>query len=47
MHINDAEFFKKLRATFTIEAHEHLRTISLSLIELEKISTEEDRMARK
>lgn len=44
MHINDAEFFKKLRSTFTIEAHEHLRTISLSLIELEKISTEEDRV---
>ncbi len=43
MHINDAEFFKKLRSTFTIEAHEHLRTISLSLLELEKISIEEDK----
>ncbi|CAH2214406.1 Stage 0 sporulation protein A homolog [Tepidibacter aestuarii] len=43
MHINDAEFFKKLRSTFTIEAHEHLRIISLSLLELEKISAKEEK----
>ncbi|WP_099190847.1 hybrid sensor histidine kinase/response regulator [Tepidibacter mesophilus] len=43
MHINDAEFFKKLRSTFTIEAYEHLRIISLSLIELEKMFVEENK----
>ncbi|MBC2581454.1 response regulator [Clostridium sp. DJ247] len=41
MNINDAEFFKKLRSTFNIEAHEHLRTISLSMIELEKEQIED------
>lgn len=43
MNINDAEFFKKLRSTFNIEAHEHLRTISLCILELEKKSYEEDK----
>lgn len=43
MNRNDAEFFKKLRSTFKIEANEHLRTISLSLLELENKSTEEDK----
>ena len=43
MNINDAEFFKKLRSTFKIEAHEHLRNISLSLLELENESTEEEK----
>ncbi len=43
MNLNDAEFFKKLRSTFKIEAHEHLRTISLSLFELEKASIQEDK----
>ena len=43
MSINDAEFLKKLRSTFKIEAYEHLRIISLSLIELEKESKEEEK----
>lgn len=42
MNTNDAEFLKKLLSTFKIEAYEHLRTISLSLLELEK-STEEEK----
>lgn len=42
MNINDAEFLKKLRSTFKIEAYEHLRTISLSLLELEKITSKEE-----
>lgn len=42
MNINDAEFFKKLRSTFKIEAYEHLRTISLSLLELEKVTSKEE-----
>lgn len=43
MNINDAEFLKKLRSTFKIEAHEHLRTISLSLLQLENESIEEEK----
>ncbi|WZL71686.1 response regulator [Clostridiaceae bacterium 35-E11] len=43
MRINDAEFFKKLRSTFKIEAHEHVRAISLSLLDLEKTPIEEER----
>ncbi|QZY57297.1 hybrid sensor histidine kinase/response regulator [Crassaminicella profunda] len=42
MNTNDAEFFKKLRSTFKIEAHEHLRNLSLALMDLEKIPTLED-----
>lgn len=42
MNINDTEFLKKLRSTFKIEAYEHLRTISLSLLELEKITSKEE-----
>ncbi|AKA68363.1 hybrid sensor histidine kinase/response regulator [Clostridium scatologenes] len=36
MNTNDDEFLKKLISTFKIEAHDHLKNISLSLIELEK-----------
>lgn len=43
MNINDAEFLKKLRSTFKIEAHEHLRTISLSLLQLENESIEDEK----
>lgn len=43
MNTNDAEFFKKLLSTFKIEAHEHLRTISLSMLDLEKTPTEENK----
>lgn len=43
MNINDAEFFQKLRSTFKIEAHDHLRTISLSILELEKETIEEEK----
>ncbi|QXM06192.1 Hpt domain-containing protein [Crassaminicella indica] len=42
MNRNDAEFFKKLRYTFKIEAYEHLKTISLSLVKLEKAFAKED-----
>lgn len=42
MSTNDAEFLKRLRSTFNIEAHDHLKNISLSLLELEnKYNTEE------
>lgn len=43
MNINDAEFFKKLLSTFKIEAHEHLRNISLALLNLEKTVIEEEK----
>lgn len=43
MNTKDAEFLKKLRSTFKIEAHEHLKTISLSLVELENQSKEDDK----
>jgi two-component system chemotaxis sensor kinase CheA len=45
MNINDADFFQKLRSTFEIEAHDHLRTISLSILELEKETVEEEKVA--
>lgn len=35
MNTSEAEFYRKLRSTFAIEAHEHMRNISLSIIELE------------
>ena len=41
----DQEFEKKLLATFRIEAEEHIRAISLRLLDLEKSSTDEERMA--
>ncbi|MBV7272421.1 response regulator [Clostridiaceae bacterium UIB06] len=42
MSTNDAEFLKRLRSTFNIEAHDHLKSIFLSLLELEnKYNTEE------
>ena len=34
----DAEFLRKLRATFKVEAAEHLRSIGSGLLELEKVS---------
>jgi|GEM_PF-848081 len=45
MNINDADFFQKLRSTFEIEAHDHLRTISLSILELEKETVEEEKVS--
>ena len=36
MSIQDEDFIKKLRATFTMEAEEHLQNISSMLLELEK-----------
>lgn len=42
MSTNDAEFLKKLRSTFKIEAYEHIKTISLLLLELENKPTEEE-----
>ena len=33
---NDAEFLKRIRETFRLEAQEHLQTISVGLIELER-----------
>lgn len=35
MNISEEEFYRKLRSTFSIEAHDHMRNISLSIIELE------------
>lgn len=43
MNTNDAEFLKKLRSTFKIEAYEHIKTISLLLLELENKPTEENK----
>lgn len=40
MNTNDDEFLKKLISTFKVEAHDHLRNISLSLLELEKSQDE-------
>ncbi|WML37609.1 Hpt domain-containing protein [Clostridium sp. OS1-26] len=45
MNTNDAEFLKKLRSTFKIEAYEHVKTISLLLLELENKPTEENKTA--
>ncbi len=36
MDPKDAEFLRKLQATFRVEAREHLRSISVGLLELEK-----------
>lgn len=35
MNTSEEEFYRKLRSTFSIEAHDHMRNISLSIIELE------------
>lgn len=45
MNTNDAEFLKRLRSTFNIEAHDHLKNISLSLLELENKHNTEERTA--
>ncbi|MHB8091266.1 MAG: hybrid sensor histidine kinase/response regulator [Syntrophales bacterium] len=39
MDTKDGEFLKRLRATFRVEAEEHIRAISSGLIELEKTPT--------
>jgi two-component system, chemotaxis family, sensor kinase CheA len=43
MDINEIEFLKKLKATFRVEAEEHIQTISAGLIELEKAPRPERR----
>ena len=43
MDAKDAEFLKRLKSTFRIEAEEHVRAISAGLIELEKELTSERR----
>ncbi len=43
MNSKDAEFLKRLKATFRIEAEEHVHAISAGLIELEKGLSEEER----
>lgn len=43
MDAKDGEFLKRLRATFRVEAEEHIRAISSGLIELEKTPTTERR----
>jgi len=43
MDAKDSEFLKRLRATFRVEAEEHIRAISSGLIELEKTPTAERR----
>jgi two-component system, chemotaxis family, sensor kinase CheA len=43
MSTRDEEFEKKLRATFRVEADEHIRAMSSGLVELEKSSTDEER----
>src|SRR5437870_12707974 len=40
----DEEFLKKLLLTFRVEAEEHLKAISLRLLELEKPSTAKEQM---
>ena len=44
MNTSEAEFYRNLRSTFSVEAHDHMRNISLSIIELE---TTEDLQERK
>jgi len=44
MNTSEEEFYRSLRSTFSIEAHDHMRNISLSIIELE---TAEDPQERK
>lgn len=41
MDKKESEFLKRLRATFRVEAEEHIRAISSGLIELEKMPTSE------
>lgn len=43
MDAKDSEFLKRLRATFRVEAEEHIRAISSGLVELEKTPTTERR----
>lgn len=43
MSTRDEEFEKKLRATFRVEADEHIRAMSSRLVELEKSATDEER----
>jgi two-component system chemotaxis sensor kinase CheA len=43
MENKNDDFLKRLRATFRIEAEEHVRTISAGLIELEKTPSPERR----
>ncbi|HTU40496.1 MAG TPA: hybrid sensor histidine kinase/response regulator [Candidatus Aquilonibacter sp.] len=43
MSTRDEEFEKKLRATFRVEADEHVRAMSSRLVELEKTSSDEER----
>lgn len=38
MNTSEAEFYRKLRSTFSIEAHDHMRNISMAIIELESVS---------
>jgi two-component system, chemotaxis family, sensor kinase CheA len=40
----DEEFLRKLRATFKVEAAEHLRSIGSGLLELEKVSESEQQL---
>jgi two-component system chemotaxis sensor kinase CheA len=44
MNPSDEEFLRTLRATFAIEAAEHLQTISTGLLELEKTSSPTDQL---
>jgi len=44
MNTSEVEFYRNLRSTFSIEAHDHMRNISLAIIELE---TAEDSHERK
>ena len=43
MNTSEEEFYRKLRSTFSIEAHDHMRNISLSIIELETAVDSEER----
>jgi two-component system chemotaxis sensor kinase CheA len=43
MNTSEAEFYRKLRSTFCIEAHEHMRNISLSILDLETVVDKQQR----
>lgn len=43
MNTSEAEFYRSLRSTFSIEAHDHMRKISLSIIELETAENPQER----
>lgn len=43
MNTSEAEFYRNLRSTFSIEAHDHMRNISLSIIELETAENPQER----